>query len=83
MQDRGNVIAMPWRKFLVAGIAATALIGSSLVAQAEDAETTDASKAPCTDDAMIVFDASGSVLIGPRRYVQPRAWLCPVEADFE
>ena len=30
-----------------------------------------------------IFGSSGSVLIGPRRYVQPRAWLRPVEADFE
>lgn len=61
MQDRGSGIAMRWRKWLVAGIAATALVGSFAIAQAEDAETDDPSKAPCTDDAMIVFDASGSM----------------------
>jgi len=52
---------MRWRNWLVACIAATALAGSAFVAHAETAGDAEESKAPCTDDAMIVFDASGSM----------------------
>ncbi len=61
MQDHGGGAALRWRSLLVAGIAAVALAGSSVIAHAENTEAEDASKAPCTDDAMIVFDASGSM----------------------
>jgi Ca-activated chloride channel family protein len=61
MQDCDSVFGMHWRKFWVAGIAAAAIAGSAFVAIAEDAATPEAKKAPCTDDAMIVFDASGSM----------------------
>ena len=61
MQYLGSGSAMHWRNWLVAGIAATALVGSSLIAHAQNADAEDVSKAPCTDDAMIVFDASGSM----------------------
>ncbi|MHA1517016.1 MAG: vWA domain-containing protein [Alphaproteobacteria bacterium] len=56
MQLRGIRFAdhLPFR--LIAGIAAIVVAGQAAVAAAEDNEL-----GPCTDDAMIVFDASGSM----------------------
>ena len=56
MQRRGIGLAdhLPFR--LIAGLAAIAVAGVATLAAAQD-ET----PAPCTDDAMIVFDASGSM----------------------
>lgn len=56
MQHRGSAYAtlLPFR--LIAGVAALAVAGQVSVAVAENDP-----KGPCTDDAMIVFDASGSM----------------------
>lgn len=61
MHNRGSGIATHWRSLAIAGFAAAVLAGSGSAAGAEDVDAADASKAPCTDDAMIVFDASGSM----------------------
>ena len=61
MQHRGIGIAMRLPNWLIVGIGMIAMIGQISVASAEEAKTKDGKKAPCTDDAMIVFDASGSM----------------------
>ncbi|MGD9194564.1 MAG: vWA domain-containing protein [Methyloceanibacter sp.] len=67
MQDRGDERLMHWRNLFISGLALSILVGSVFVggslfvAKAENAEPESESKAPCTDDAMIVFDASGSM----------------------
>ena len=56
MQHRGTAFAelLPYR--LIAGVATVALAGYACVANAQENKP-----GPCTDDAMIVFDASGSM----------------------
>ena len=61
MQEGGIRRAMGRPLWLTAGIAMVALVGQMSIARAEEAPAEDGQKAPCTDDAMIVFDASGSM----------------------
>jgi Ca-activated chloride channel homolog len=56
MQHRGIGFADLLPSRLITGLAAIALAGHVCAAEAQDAE-----RGPCTDDAMIVFDASGSM----------------------
>jgi len=56
MQRRGIGVADHLPSRLIAGIAAIAVLGGATLAVGQDAK-----KGPCTDDAMIVFDASGSM----------------------
>ena len=60
MLHRGfqNVDHLPFR--VIAGIIAVAIAGHVCVAEAQDIGQ-DTGQGPCTDDAMIVFDASGSM----------------------
>ena len=52
---------MHWPKWLIAAVAVLAIVSQVDAARAEDAAADDTKKTPCTDDAMIVFDASGSM----------------------
>lgn len=56
MQHRGIAFADFLPSRLIAGVAAIALIGHVGAAEAQETKP-----GPCTDDAMIVFDASGSM----------------------
>ncbi len=61
MRCTGIGRAMHWPKWLIAAVAVLAIVSQADAARAEDAAADDAKKTPCTDDAMIVFDASGSM----------------------
>jgi len=56
MQHRGIAFADLLPSRLIAGVTAIALAGHVCAAAAQETE-----RGPCTDDAMIVFDASGSM----------------------
>ncbi|MEM7191835.1 MAG: VWA domain-containing protein [Pseudomonadota bacterium] len=61
MQVRISTLAIGRRKWWVAGLAAAVIAMPVYFAHAEGADEAKNKKTPCTDDAMIVFDASGSM----------------------